>query len=325
MMRNNTTRTNRPVAPWAVSAARRSARFALALICTFVAGCRLTGPATQYVPVYKTDKPAVIDGRLDEPFWRQAVPVQIDWRFITGGGVRAPQPLGYAKMAWDEHYLYVGYEVRDTDLRAATSGETGGKDHSRMAPVIGGTWDVVEVFISPHDDPEHFWELHHNALNHFSDIYIIMPSDPDSPLARGLNVDIRFIVRDDIDAGRSEEDVDFTPASAVTLMPAKAAAGGQVRPSTVNDSSDTDGGWIGEIRVPWGGIGAARALLDRKNKVWNMDGQTLRSLHVIQNGGASENYHDTLFHTSPTMPAGWFHKGYPHWPAYRFVAKPPAK
>ena len=282
----------------------------------------IPGWAGDYTPVYRAAQPVVIDGKLDEPIWQRSVRIEIDYRYSGAGGNRAEKSPGYARVAWDEHYLYLGYETFDTDLRAAPSGEIGGKGRNvRIGAEIGGVWDVVEIFISLNQDPEHFWEIHHNPLNHFNDIYIIVPSDPQSPLGRSLPSGIRFITGDDI-AG---EDPRFTLATAISLVPVVDPETGEVSASTVNNPYDTDQGYRGEIRLPWGGIGADWSLRDGQTQAWNMSGQILKLLHVIQDGGLSERYAETLFHSSPTKPSGWFHKGYEHWPAFRLEESPPAE
>lgn len=272
-----------------------------------------------HIPVYKAEKPLVIDGKLSESVWERAVQVDVIYKHAGKGGNKANEPAGYAKVAWDEHYLYLGYESYDTDIRAATLGEVGGKEESsRLSCSISLPCDVVEIFISMNEDPEHFWEIHHNALDNFSDIYIIVP-DIDSPLGRSLKFGIRFIPGDDIDARRAEVNKNFKFASAVFLNPVKEKETGKISVSTVNNSEDTDGGWTGEIRLPWGGIGADLNCFDNKTRNWDMGGQIITMLHVIQNGSVLDKYAETCFHTSPTKPEDWFHKGYEHWRKFKLI------
>jgi hypothetical protein len=44
-----------------------------------------------------------------------------------------------------------------------------------------------------------------------------------------------------------------------------------------------------------------------------MGGRALRILAVVQDGDLPQRYH----HSSPTLPGGWFHHGWDHWPEYR--------
>jgi len=59
-----------------------------------------------------TEKPLVIDGRLDEPAW-QAAPWTED--FVDIEGIRRPTPRfrTRAKMLWDNDYLYIGAELEE--------------------------------------------------------------------------------------------------------------------------------------------------------------------------------------------------------------------
>jgi len=109
---------------------------------------------------------------------------------------------------------------------------------------------VVEV-LSPFGDPQIFWEIHHNALNQFNDILITVV-DLDRPAAKsrlfydGIRFNWREVIEDDAETG-------CTRKMAVRLKP---KADG--KPSTVNDASDEDTGYIGEIRLPWYGLGAPK-------------------------------------------------------------------
>src|SRR5437867_992088 len=91
------------------------------------------------------------------------------------------------------------------------------------------------------------------------------------------------------------------------------------KPSTVNDSSDTDTGYTAEIRLPWRSIGAPTAAATwiegppingkptRLPGPWKMAGQTASILAVVQDGDLKERYH----HSSPTRKPDWFHKTQP--------------
>jgi hypothetical protein len=275
-------------------------------------------PSTKPAPIYKTDQPIKIDGVLDEPAWQKAVPVEAN--FIWGKvGQLSKEPRMTARYTWDDHYLYIAYETFDKNLIALGQGDKKGpKGNERERCVIGhetAKVDVVEFFISCGDE-RIFWEVHHNALNNFSDIFCIV-SDDNWPIAKtnlfrfGINFGTDVVLQDDVDAGR-------TRAMAVKLKPKKDG-----QPSTVNDSSDEDTGYIGELRLPWFGLGAplvseTYVTVEEKGKKknihgpWKMGGQQVRILAVVQDGDINDHYH----HSSPTKPGGWFHKGADHYPRY---------
>jgi hypothetical protein len=277
-------------------------------------------------PVAKTEQPIKIDGVLDDPVWKSAtaIPVKYVWG-KTGQANEQPTML----VKYDDNYFYIGYETFDSNLVALGTGESQGPPkNQRPAAKIGDAKekvDVVEFFIS-FGDQRFFWELHHNAANQFNDLWCAVVDDAwpisKQTIARfGIYFGDREIVGDDPDAG-------ITFASAVQLKP---KADGS--PSTVNDSSDVDTGYTGELRLPWLGLGApteresyvkapAAAAGEPERNIhgpWKMEGQELLVLAVFQNGDLADHYH----HSSPTFPGSWFHKGAAHYPHYRLVA--PAK
>jgi hypothetical protein len=271
--------------------------------------------------IYKATGPIKIDGVLDEPAWKEAVAVQVvnPWGRV---GPKSEEPRMLARFTWDDQYLYIGYETFDKNLLALGTGETEGpKDNPRQGAQISNPTvkvDVVEFFVS-FGDQQFFWELHHNGANQFNDIWCAVV-DEKSPIGKttiaryGIYFGNREIVQDDPDAG----------AILATAAAPKPKADG--KPSTLNDPSDTDTGYVGEIRLPWLGLGAPTASENyvmvepkeaggakkRIHGPWKMAGQEMLILSVFQDGDLKDHYH----HSSPTFPGGWFHKGSVHWPKY---------
>jgi len=281
-------------------------------------------PDGKPAPILQTKEAIVVDGVLDEPAWKTAtaIPVQYIWGKV---GERSTEPRMVVKYTWDSDYLYIGYETFDRNLVAlGTGNHKGPKDNQRETCKISDDKekvDVVEFFIS-FGDTRMFWELHHNAANHFSDILITVTDDnwpiSKTTLARfGIHFATQEYVDDDVPAGK-------TLARAVKLKP---KADG--KPSTINDSSDVDTGYVGELRLPWLGLGAPfaretyvmNAAGKRIRGGWKMTGQEMMILAVFQDGDLKDHYH----HTSPTKPGGWFHKGAEHWPRYVLEAGPEKK
>jgi hypothetical protein len=271
--------------------------------------------------ILKADGPITIDGVLDEPAWQQAKTVEAKW--IWGKVSEASkEPRMNVKYTWDDNYLYIGYETFDKNLVALGSGEKKGpKGNEREGARISddkAKVDVVEFFIS-FGDPNHFWEVHQNAANHFNDIWITVvdekqPGFKSTMFFDGIYFGWREFIKDDPDAG-------VTLKTAVKLKP---KADG--KPSTLNDSSDEDTGYIGEMRLPWAGLGAPKSSetwvgegKGRHRGPWKMAGQEIMLLAVFQDGDTKEHY----FHSSPTKPGSWFHKGTNHWPRYVLEARKP--
>ncbi len=295
----------------------------IGLAATTIAAEEKTPAATK---VMKTEQPIKIDGVLDEPAWQAATPVPV--KYIWGKvGQASDEPRMTVKYTWDDNYLYIGYETFDRNLVALGTGEKEGpaKNQREGAQISHRTEkvDVVEFFVS-FGDQRFFWELHHNAANQFNDIWIAVTDDAwpitKQTIARfGIYFGTREIVNDDVDAG-------FTLAMAARPKP---KADGS--PSTINDSSDVDTGYTGELRLPWLGLGAPTAAESqvtvepsepggpqrRKHGPWKMAGQEMLILSVFQDGDLKDHYH----HASPTFPGSWFHKGAAHYPRYALEPK----
>lgn len=272
----------------------------------------------------KAAQAPTVDGKLEEAEWGRAleVPVNLVW---GKGDERAGGPRMTARFLWDDLHLYVGYEVWDANLTARTEGEPQGPQANRRRGCdIAPELDVVEFFLV-FDDPNFFWETHHNALNDFGDLLCVvsLPAWRKSRPAQA-GADIYF--------GREEyvQDQDAaTLARAVALKPRQDG-----KPSTINDPSDTDAGYTGELRLPWYGIGAAAAAVkmveveparDGKPAVrvpkWNMDGREISILAISQNGDSAERYCTSA---AGLAPGAFFHTQTAKYPRYRLTAGPVA-
>jgi len=265
-----------------------------------------------------TAHPVTIDGALDEECWH-AMPA-ISGDYIHGKiNQLDPDPCLKVWYAWDDNYLYIAYETFDRNLVARTSGEKqgpAGREREGCSIWVEGVKvDVVEFFISAESDM-FFWEIHHNALNQFNDVWCIA-----LPAEHPLRSNTRF--PHGIYFGNADflaDDPPYTVATAVKLKPR--ADGGL---STVNHETDEDSGYTAEIRIPWHAVGVPNeraTWVEKDDKAtgkktntpgpWRMEGQVLWLLGVVQDGDRSNRYH----HTSPTFPGGWFHKGAIHYPRY---------
>ncbi len=279
--------------------------------------------APEHVAVTATDM--TIDGKLDEACWQKAKPAKGD--YIHGKKAELSEsPRAAVRYAWDQDYLYIGYETFDKNLTAkATGAKQGPKGNQRPGCEIWGPKgdrpDVVEFFFSV-DDAQYMWEFHHNANNEFNDVWCVLIPE-DRPFRKSIETPwgIRFCHNEYL-----LDDGDKTVKMAVHL---KLKADG--KPSTVNQADDTDTGYTAEIRVPWRSLGVPKnwgLWVDEKGEpcsshyrgekrwLWRPAGKSIRILAVVQDSDVRKpRYH----HSSPTMPGGWFHKSFQHWPEYKLA------
>ena len=264
-------------------------------------------------PVRRASSPAVIDGVIDEPFWATATPVRADYDREAPGVVSDHHMT--VRYAWDDLYLYIAYETFDRNVKAEGTGERLGPwGNQRDGCNIYNPKkkvDVVEFFVG-FGDEHFFWEFHHNALNQWNDVWCAVP-DKSWPFAKSsmLMYEIHFMGEQYLKDDRSAR-----LASAVRPKP-RAGLG----TSTVNDESDQDTGYIAEIRIPWRGLGAPQKRMTRppngsaEPSRWNMAGEHVNVLAVVQDADLSVRYHSS----GPALSGTWFHKTFADWPVYRLI------
>jgi hypothetical protein len=89
--------------------------------------------------VYRATSKIEVDGKLDEPAWRQARAVgDFHFNWWTEGEKEQTE----AKILWDDAHLYVGYHCHDKHIAASVT--------ERHGPVSRD--DCVEVFVSPNPE-----------------------------------------------------------------------------------------------------------------------------------------------------------------------------
>lgn len=105
----------------------------------FLAACAAIPLLAQTLPrydIFRTPAPLAIDGKLDEPGWRQAPSASA---FHFNWWKEGPKEQTVAKLLWDDQNLYVGFHCHDKNISA--------KVVERHGPVSRD--DCVEVFVSP--------------------------------------------------------------------------------------------------------------------------------------------------------------------------------
>ena len=280
-------------------------------------------------PAFKATTAPVIDGKLDDACWQAAKTYTVDYVHSTKPPRRAETAPMTVKYSWDDHYLYIGYEVFDKNLVALGKDEKQGPPTNRRQSLEiyknDVKVDVVEFFLSM-GDMRFFWEIHHNALNQFNDVWCVW-TDSSWPVNKSTMTfyGVMFLAQEFI-----QDEGPYTLATAVHLKP---KADG--KPSTINDDSDTDTGYTGEIRIPWLGLGVPRArqtTLTRPNPdnpkqpfrepgPWKMEGFEFWALAVSQDGDLKDRYH----RSSPYNKGSFFHEDAPSWPRFRCETAAPAK
>jgi hypothetical protein len=162
--------------------------------------------------------------------------------------------------------------------------------------------DLAEFFISLGSQTE-FWEMHHSAGNYLNNHWCVVPppatwQTSGKPQYSDVKFDRERYVADD---------GTLRVSRAVHLLP---KADG--KPSTINDSSDIDAGYTGEIRFPWSGLGI---LADRRQKDggYRLTGMEIQVLAAALNGNGG----DARYWSSGELPKQMFHFSASRWPRYR--------
>ena len=161
-------------------------------------------PAVGLVECRWADSPITLDGRADEPAWKNA-PV-IDhfgqaWLGDKAGPIRGKTR---AKILWDRDYFYFHAEMDDRDLFADVT------EHD------GAIWenDTFELFFRPGPDKPGYYEFEVNAANAVFDAFFPKRDIPDiiNHIKKGeFRVETKVILngtlnkRDDVDKGWSVE------------------------------------------------------------------------------------------------------------------------
>jgi glucose/arabinose dehydrogenase len=108
------------------------------------------------------ETPVSIDGKADEPAWKQAQIIDnfsLPW---LGAAARPARTATRARLLWDREYLYFFADMEDTDLYADV------KEHD------GPTWnnDVFELFFHPAADKPGYYEFQVNAAGTIMDMFL---------------------------------------------------------------------------------------------------------------------------------------------------------
>ena len=198
---------------------------------------------------YRTAGPIQVDGKLDEASWSMAPRSEPFVDIVTGAPAWFDTRVA---MLWDDHCLYFGFTVEETDVRAYLT-----ERDSRIYED-----NDVEVFIAGQNA---YYEFEINALNTIYEVFWIWKDAlaPGSPYF-----------------GRPE----FNPATQRTMV--LDGVGGHVHPRGerwgfldwdfpgLRHAVRVDRGWTVELAFPWEGLrwlADGRALPPRHGDVWRID------------------------------------------------------
>lgn len=98
----------------------------------------------------RIDKPIELTGKLDDPVWQKAKPIEIAYEVMPGENIPSPQKT-FVKALYDDKMLYFGFKCYDSnpkEIRANIS------DRDRIFQD-----DFVGVMIDPYNDYQRAYEL----------------------------------------------------------------------------------------------------------------------------------------------------------------------
>jgi hypothetical protein len=237
----------------------------------------------QYTSIFTTTPP-VIDGKLDEAVWQNAVWTE---KFMDIEGEGKPNPTWdtRAKMVWNTEGLYIGAELLDPHVWAYLN------NHD----------DIVfydndfEVFIDPDNDTHHYYEIEINATNTIFDLFMPKPYRNNSGAMFAYN----------------------TPGmkTAVSIM------------GTLNNSNDTDKGWIVEMFIPFKAVTMGNvAKIPADGDFWRIDFSRVEWDVEVKDGKylklKGPNGRNLPEHNWVWSPQGVINMHYPERWGYLFFSKP---
>lgn len=126
---------------------------------------------------YRTADMITLDGIMNEPAW-EAVPRTGYFRDIEGEVKPEPRFRTYAKLLWDDNYLYIAAELEEPHIWATL----------RQRDTVIFYDNDFEVFIDPDGDTHAYYELEVNAYGTPWDLLLIKPYRDGGPAV--INWDI---------------------------------------------------------------------------------------------------------------------------------------
>jgi len=97
-----------------------------------------------------TNKPVVVDGKLDDPCWKTATVYRLGLSADKSTEGLELKEGGEVRFAWDDNYLYLAASFEDSDVVA--EGKEDGLHHYKLG-------DLCELFLKP-ENKSWYWELY---------------------------------------------------------------------------------------------------------------------------------------------------------------------
>jgi hypothetical protein len=217
-----------------------------------------------------------VDGKLDEPAWKNAASTGDFVEVGTGAPNKSFPVNGSAKLAWDDQNVYVAFTVTDPDLLGGFKDDKSPADYTVTGQPKDWTKETVEMMTDPGPagDNKTYYELQINPQNkvfhsQFDD-YNSPKTEPNGPYGH--------------------EDWDPKLKSAVVVQ------------GTLDNPADKDTGYVVEASIPWTAFAKAAStsaanpvtLPPKPGDTWRMNFYAMKD-----NGGVA---------WSPIMNAGNFHR-----------------
>src|SRR4051812_2046638 len=145
-----------------------------------------------------TDEPITIDGKADEPAWKNAELINQFQLPSRGTAERPALAKTTARLLWDREFLYFHAEMEDADVSAKVT------EHD------GKTWndDVFELFFKPSSSHPGYYEFEINAANAVLDMFLpSRVSDPYSQFKsdRKFHLDTAVLVRGSLNDSKDKD------------------------------------------------------------------------------------------------------------------------
>ena len=138
------------------------------LALMLIVGLSLAAGSEESAPLsyecHRTTAAIKIDGKLDDPAWKQAQ-WTTDFVDIEGSAKPNPRFRTRAKMLWDDRYLYIAAELEEPDVKATLLQHDSVIFHD----------NDFEVFIKPLPATASYYEFEINALNTGWDLFLDKP------------------------------------------------------------------------------------------------------------------------------------------------------
>ncbi len=77
-------------------------------------------PGKYHVKALRIERDIALTGKLSDPLWKTAIPVEVDCEIQPGDNIRAPQEM-QAFVLYNSRYIYFGFRANDSDAKSIRS------------------------------------------------------------------------------------------------------------------------------------------------------------------------------------------------------------